>query len=123
MTIGTTLTLTIGATPYVLNRLNQDNRTSEWEYLDSLGRITAVIRQSKDKIDKDGQVMRRHNLYVERIVYPTPTTAMEKYSAAVTFRQGDYNAPGGGADLLKAVNVLLAASSSAMITDLSIGLL
>lgn len=117
-----TMTLTVGGTGYVLNRLNQDNYGSEYRYSDANRSITLLVRHSRDNPDRDGLAMVRHNLFVEHVVYPTPTTAMEKYTSTTTIRHGEYNAPAGAADLVKAVNVLLAASSSQMVTDLSVGI-
>jgi hypothetical protein len=116
-----TLTLTIAGNARVLNRVNQDSFGSEYSYSDSDQAITMKIRHSIDSADSDGIVMKRHNVFVERVVYPTPTTLMEKFTSTVTMRHGKFDDPIGTADLFKALAVLLAASSSQMVTDLSVG--
>jgi hypothetical protein len=116
-----TLTLTIAGTARVLNRVNQDSYGSEYQYSDATQSIAMKIRHSLDNPDNDGISMKRHNLFVEWVVYPTPTAAMKKFTSTTTLRAGKFDDPVGGADLVKAVHVLLAASSSAMISGLSVG--
>jgi hypothetical protein len=116
-----TLTLTIAGNAQVLNRLNQDSYGSEYQYVDALQSITMKIRHGVDTPDSDGVSMKRHNVFVEHVVYPTPTVAMKKYTSTTTIRNGKFDDPVGAADLVKAVHVLLAASSSAMITALTVG--
>lgn len=117
-----TLTLTIAGVATVLNRINQDAYGSEYQFTDALSSVSMKIRHSLDNPDADGISMKRHNLFVERIVFPTLTVAMKKFTTTVTMRQGKFDDPVGVSDLLKAVNVLLAASSSQMILDLSVGI-
>lgn len=117
-----TLTLTIAGTATVLNRVNQDAYGSEYSFSDAASSVSMKIRHSLDNKDADGISMKRHNLYVERIVFPTPTVAMKKFTSTVTIRHGKFDDPTGSADLIKAVNVLLAASSSQMVLDLSQGI-
>lgn len=117
-----TLTLTIAGVATVLNRVNQDAFGSEYQFSDATSQVSMKIRHSLDNPDSDGISMKRHNVFVERIVYPTPTAAMQKFTSTVTMRQGKYDTPVGTADLFKALAVLLAASSSQMVTDLSVGI-
>lgn len=117
----TTLTLTIAGNARVLNRVNQDSYGSEYQYSDSTQSITMKIRHSLDTPDSDGVIMKRHNVFVEHIIFPTPTAAMQKFTSTTTLRGGRYDDPVKVADLVKAVHVLLAASTSAMITGLSVG--
>lgn len=116
-----TLTLTIAGNARVLNRLNQDNFGSEYGYSDATQSISMKIRHTQDSPGNDGITMKRHNVFVEHVVYPTPTAAMKKFTSTTTIRHGTYDDPVGAADLIKAVHVLLAASSSAMITGLTVG--
>ncbi len=116
-----TLTLTIAGTARVLNRINQDGYGSEYAYSDATQAITMKIRHSVDSPDGDGFIMKRHNVFVEHVVYATLTVPMKKYTSTVTMRNGKYDDPVGTADLFKALAVLLAASSSQMVTDLSVG--
>lgn len=117
-----TLTLTIAGNARVLNRVNQDAFGSEYSYSDALQSIAMKIRHSQDSPDADGITMKRHNVFVEHVVYPTLTVPMKKYTSTVTIRNGKFDDPVGTADLFKAVAVLLAASSSQMVTDLSVGI-
>ncbi len=117
-----TLTLTIAGIARVLNRVNQDAFGSEYQFSDATQSISMKIRHSQDNPDSDGISMKRHNLFVEHVVYPTPSAAIKKFTSTVTMRHGKFDDPAGTADLLKAVNVLLAASSSQMVTDLSVGI-
>jgi hypothetical protein len=117
-----TLTLTIAGNARVLNRVNQDAFGSEYQYSDALQSISMKIRHSLDNPDSDGISMKRHNVFVEHIVYPTVTVPMKKFTSTSTLRNGKFDDPVGIADLHKAVAVLLAASSSQMITDLSVGI-
>lgn len=117
-----TLTLTIAGVATVLNRVNQDAFGSEYQFTDALSSVSMKIRHSLDNPDKDGISMKRHNLFVERIVFPTLTVPMKKFTSTVTMRQGKFDDPVGTSDLLKAVNVLLATSSSQMVLDLSVGI-
>lgn len=117
-----TLTLTIAGNARVLNRLNQDQFGSEYGYSDAVQSIVMKIRHSQDSPDADGISMKRHNLFVEWIVYATPTAAMKKFTSTTTIRAGKTDDPVSCADLHKAVAVLLATSSSQMVTDLSVGI-
>jgi hypothetical protein len=117
-----TLTLTIAGVARVLNRVNQDSYGSEYSYTDATQSIVMKIRHSQDNPDGDGINMKRHNLFVEWIVFATPTVLMKKFTSTSTFRHGKTDDPVSCADLHKAVAVLLAASSSQMITDLTVGI-
>lgn len=117
-----TLTLTIAGVARTLIRQNQDNFGSQYQYSDAVESITMKIRHSRDNADaKNGIVMLRHNVFVEHVVYPTPTALRKQFTSTTTIRQGEYDSPTSAADLVKAVHVLLAASSSAMITGLTVG--
>lgn len=117
-----TLTLTIAGNARVLNRVNQDSFGSEYQYTDALQSISMKIRHSQDSPDADGISMKRHNLFVEWVVYPTLTVPMKKFTSTTTMRNGKFDDPVYAADLVKAVHVLLAATSSQMVTDLSVGI-
>lgn len=114
-----TLTLTIGASAKVLNRVNQDAGGSEYTLSSATESISMKIRHSIDKIDGDGIVMKRHNVFVERIVFPTATALMQKYTATATFRHGRFDDPNGSADVMKALAAFLAATTNA--ADLAAG--
>lgn len=114
-----TITLTVNSVAKVLNRVNQDNYGSEYRLQSSTESYNLKIRHSVDAPDKDGMTMRRHNVFVEHIVFPTPTTAMKKNTATVTFRSGQYQDPTEGSLLQAALGVWLAASTN--LPDLASG--
>lgn len=99
----TTLSLTIGGVARVLNRVNQDNFGSQYLYEDAVETISLKIRHSVDTgVSSTDPVsgklpVKRHNLYVERRVYATPTASEKLFSATITLRNREASAP---ADLL-----------------------
>lgn len=103
----------------ILNRVNQDNYGSEYAYSDALRAANLKIRHSTDSVDKDGLVMRRHNVFFEYVVYPTLTVALKKYSSTSTFRGDKYCDPALEASIAKGVNTWLA--SGTVIADLVAG--
>lgn len=114
-----TITLTVNAIAKVLNRVNQDSYGSEYQLNGATELYNLKIRHSTDPVDGDGLVMKRHNVFVEHIVYPTPTTAMKKDTVTVTFRHDKYNDPTGVVDIVKAVNVWLGTTTN--LADLGAG--
>lgn len=102
-----TITLTVATVAKILNRVNQDSYGSEYQLNAALESLNLKIRHSIDKADGDGMIMRRHNVFVEHIVYPTPTTAMKKATYAVTIRHDKFSDPLTSVDIAKAVNVWL----------------
>lgn len=115
-----TITLKIAAVDYVLNRVNQDSYGSEYNYSGATQNINLKIRHSTDKADGDGIVMRRHNVFVEQIVFPTPTAAMKKSSTTITLRHGRYDDPAIASDLSKAVSLFLGTGTNT--ADLAAGM-
>lgn len=91
-----TLTLTIDAVARSLIRVNQDNYGSEYRYSDAVESISLLVRHSVES-NKEGKI-NRHNLYLERTVFATPTTNGSYYSSTITLRNGVGSNP---ADLLK----------------------
>lgn len=107
-----TITLTVNAIAKVLNRVNQDSYGSEYQLVDVLDSWNLKIRHTIDSIDADGLAMRRHNVFVEHVVYPTPTTFMKKDTYTVTLRHDTGQAAVSVIDVAKAVNVWLAAATN-----------
>lgn len=114
-----TITLTVNAVAKVLNRVNQDNYGSEYQLNAATESFNLKIRHSIDSRDGDGLVMKRHNVFVEHVVYPTPTTAMKKETVTVTLRHDQFTDPVGVGDITKAVNVWLGTGTN--IADLGAG--
>nr|QDH91212.1 MAG: hypothetical protein H2Bulk341670_000002 [Leviviridae sp.] len=80
-----TLTLTINAVAKVLTRVNQDNFGSFYKFADGVEAITMQIRHTTDTV-KGGVSINRHNVYVERTVFATPTTTEKYWSMTATLR-------------------------------------
>lgn len=114
-----TITLTVNAVAKVLNRVNQDSYGSEYQLNGATESFNLKIRHSTDSVDGDGLVMKRHNVFVEHVVYPTPTTAMKKESYTLTVRHDKFSDPTGSVDLGKGVNVWIGTSTN--FTDLGAG--
>lgn len=113
-----TITIKIGTRDVVLTRVNQDNYGSEYRFRGPLDQVGLKIRHSTDSVDKDGLKMERHNVFFEHIVYPTPTTVMEKYSFTSTIRGGSQNDPAKAGALANAGIVWL---TPAIVGDLVVG--
>jgi hypothetical protein len=107
-----TITLTVNSVAKVLNRVNQDSYGSEYSLSDTLDSWNLKIRHSKDTKDADGLVMKRHNVFVEHVTYPTPTTLMKKDSFTLTLRHDQFSAPTSAVDIGKAVNVWIGTSTN-----------
>lgn len=116
-----TLTLTIAGTGYTLQRVNQDSYGSEYQFSGTTDAVNLKIRHSNDTVDGDGLVMRRHNVFIERVIYPTPTSVIKKQSFTFTMRGGKLEDPVPMADVAKAALVWLSATSYAALNDISIG--
>lgn len=120
MSFPATITLTVNSVPKVLNRVNQDNYGSEYSLIDTLDSWNLKIRHTQDSPDSDGLVMRRHNVFVEHVVYPTVTALMQKETVSLVIRQDTQHGPSTMVDITKAVNVWLA--SGTVIADLGAGI-
>lgn len=75
--LGTTVTLTLNATPYVLNKINNDNYASEYLYKDATEELRFKVRHSKTKNGFD-----RHNVELTQRVFaadPDPEIFRKAY--------------------------------------------
>lgn len=113
-----TITIKIGTRDVVLTRVNQDNYGSEYRFRGPLDQVSMKIRHSVDSVDKDGIKMERHNVFLEHIVYATPTSAMQKYSSTSTIRCGTQNDPASAGNLAFGGREWL---TKAVIDDLVVG--
>lgn len=93
-----TLTLTINAVARTLTRINQDNYGSEYTYSDAVEEISMKIRHSNESSSKGLPIVKRHNVFLERTVFATPTVSEKYFSTTVTLRNRLGSDP---ADLLK----------------------
>lgn len=115
-----TITITIApSVTRVLNRVNQDSYGSEYQYSDSLEAISMKIRHTTDSVDGDGLTMKRHNVFFERVVYPTVSVPMKKYSFTGTVRHDRYADPSAAASAASGVCDWL--TSGTVLADLSVG--
>lgn len=80
-----TLTLTVNAVAKVLTRVNQDNYGSEYKLVSSTDSWTLKFRNSNDPSD-GVEPLTRHNMYVEYVVYATPTATEKRYTMSATMR-------------------------------------
>jgi hypothetical protein len=95
-----TITITIASgQDRILDRIENSGAAygSEYRYSDAYEACSLKIRHSVDSVDQDGIKMARHNAFFERVVYPTPTDAMKKFSFTATVRHGVYNDPAAAA--------------------------
>lgn len=116
-----TITITIATgEDRILNRVNQDNYGSEYTLPGATDQCTLKIRHSQDSPDADGLVMKRHNVFFERIVYPTETTALQKQTYTATLRQSDRAAPNIVSDVAKGINAWLGTATN--MQDLASGI-
>jgi len=122
MAFGSTITITVNAVAKVLNRINQDNYGSEYSLLTATDSWNLKIRHSTDSPDADGMTMLRHNIYIEHVVYATPSTNQTKETFTATLRAGKYDGTTAEAHLASAMATYMLASSSAVINDLVVGL-
>lgn len=107
-----TITLTVNAIAKVLNRVNQDNYGSEYQLNGSTESFVLKIRHTVDSTDGDGLSMKRHNVFVEHIIFPTVTDPLQKFTYTATLRHGSFNDPTNSVDLAKAVNAWLGTSTN-----------
>jgi hypothetical protein len=114
-----TLDIVVGSNTYTLRRLNQDDFGSEYRFTNGERALSMKIRHSTDKVDGDGLVMKRHNVFLEHIVYPSPTTALKKYTATCTIRDCAFGNPADSAALFS--GLITWASSGTVPADLVAG--
>lgn len=108
-----TLTLTIDGAAKTLLRNNQDNFGSFYEFRDGTEHITMQIRHSTDKLVK-GDVL-RHNVFVERTIFETPSEVEKYFSATVTLRSRWTSAPADLLDLWTGVSTLVASLDDGLV--------
>jgi len=112
MAFPATITLTINAIAKVLDRVNDGNNSSEYLLATATESFTLKIRQSVESVDSDGLVMKRHNVFFEHIVYPTPTSAIKRRTVTVTVRNDRYDDPALATYVGKAVTSWLGTSTN-----------
>lgn len=113
--LANTLTLTINSVAKVLSRINQDKYSSEYRLTTATERISLQIRHSVETPKGVVGAVDRHNVFVERVVFATPSTPelYSSYSATLRGRLGTDPADVGY--LSAASNTLLAANLAAIL--------
>lgn len=101
-----TLTLTIGGVAKALLRINQDNKGSEYQFVSGTEKISMVIRHSVD--NPVGGAVNRHNIFVERTIYATPSATEKYFSLTFTVRERVGSDPADELLLAQAFYVLVA---------------
>lgn len=101
-----TLTLTIDGVAKSLLRINQDSYGSEYKMSSGTELIRLLVRHSTE--NAKGGIVNRHNVFVEQIVYATPTTTEKLHSATFTLRERQGSDPLATLKLLQGMYVLLA---------------
>lgn len=109
-----TLTLTVNAVAKVLTRVNQDNFGSTYLLRSATDLWTLKFRNSQEKL-KSGVVFDRHNMYVEYVVFATPTATQKTYSMSSTLRLTSDSDPVQLGYISAAFNTLLNAQASGLI--------
>lgn len=85
-----TLTLTIGGVAKTLVRVNQDNFGSSYKFVNGTELITMAVRHS---VDKGQRIVDRHNVFIERTIFATPSDTEKYFSVTTTLRAGRDSAP------------------------------
>lgn len=113
----TTLTLTIDGVDKVLNRVNQDNGGSRYTMSSDTEFIEMQVRHSTDKVKGQPDVQ-RHNVYLTRTIYATPTAYEKFWSVTYTLR----DRVGSGPSSLLHLSTGAIALIGAMDNDLVVGI-
>lgn len=109
-----TLTLTINSVARSLLRVNQDNYGSVYLFKDAVERIEMKIRHSTD--NQDGLKVNRHNVFIERLVYATPTTSEQYWTTTITLRDREGSSPADLLLLWQGVSTLVATLDDTLVT-------
>lgn len=89
-----TITITVDTgKDIVLNRVNQDNFGSEYQFAGSTESAVLKIRHSLESPQADGRRFKRHNVFFEHTVYPTLTDLAKINSYTLTMRNLEMSDP------------------------------
>jgi bifunctional N-acetylglucosamine-1-phosphate-uridyltransferase/glucosamine-1-phosphate-acetyltransferase GlmU-like protein len=84
--IGDTLTVTYNSVAKVLNKINQDNYTSEFYLRDALEDYRVKVRHSTESVKAGQPVYERHQVDLTRTVFATTTTPERIYQTYTVIR-------------------------------------
>lgn len=96
------ITVAVGNT-IVLNRVNQDNYGSEYQFAGATESAVLKIRHTLENPQKDGRRFKRHNVFFEHVVYPTPTADSKINSMTLTMRNLEMSDPAVVSEITKGV--------------------
>lgn len=87
----TSITVTIDAVPYVLNKINQDSYGSEFNFRDSDQVLSMRIRHTRysDKA-RAGQKVERHNVELIQTVFATSPNSVDTVRKAYLVFENDF---------------------------------
>lgn len=89
-----TITITIDTgKDIILNRVNQDNFGSEYQFAGATESAVLKIRHSVENPQRDGRRFKRHNVFFEHTVYPTLTDLAKVSSYTATMRNLEMSDP------------------------------
>lgn len=110
--IGEQLTVTYNAVAKVLNRINQDNYSSEYFWRDAVEEFTVRIRHSNESVRAGQPAYERHTVDLTRKVYATTTTPERVFQTYTVIRLQKGSDP-NAAELL--VSALCSLESAAFV--------
>lgn len=79
-----TITVTVNGAAKILTRVNQDKYSSEYRLIEAAQGFKLLIQHSPAK-SKIGKSVDRVRVYLEQVVYATPTTPESVYPHAQSF--------------------------------------
>jgi len=115
--IGETVSVTINAVPYTLNRINQDNYAAEYFMRDATQEVTLRIRHQNESVKPGNVAFERHQIDLSRKVYATATTEEKSYQAYTVIRLPK----GGDPDAAEQLTTALCGFQSAGTLDKIVG--
>jgi len=111
--LANTLTLTVNSVAKVLTRINQDNYGSEYRLLSATERYTLKIRHASQTAG--GNKFDSHNVFVEHVVFATPTVGEKTMTVSSTLRGQQGTDPVALNKLSDALGALVAAQAAALV--------
>lgn len=115
--IGETITVTYNTVATVLNRINQDNFSSQYYYRDGIFEMTLRIRHQNESVAQGKVPFERHQVDLTRTVFATATVPERTYQAYTVIRLPK----GGDPDAAELLTAALCNLSSASFVDKVVG--
>lgn len=111
--LANTLTLTINAVDFTLKRVSEQNQSSKYSYKSATESIVLQFRHTVENPQNGVEPVDRHNVFIERTIFATPTASEKYYSYSATARCRRTSDPEVLEDLLIGGNTLITANASA----------